>query len=64
LPRLTEQTITDPGRLRCELARVRQEGVAIASGELEPGFTAVAAPLVDRERQVVAAISVGGPVCA
>lgn len=61
LPRLTDQTITDPGLLQIELARVRQEGVAIASGELEPGFTAVAAPVVDRERQVVAAISVGGP---
>jgi DNA-binding IclR family transcriptional regulator len=43
---------------------VRQEGVATASGELEPGFIAVAAPVVDRERQVVAAISVGGPACA
>lgn len=61
LPRLTDQTITDPGRLRIELARVRQEGFAIASGELEPGFVAVAAPVVDRERQVVAAISIGGP---
>lgn len=58
---LTDQTIVDPGRLRTELARIRQEGVAIASSELEPGFVAVAAPVVDRERQVVAAISVGGP---
>lgn len=58
---LTDQTIVDSNRLRIELARVRQEGVAIAVGELEPGFTALAAPVVDRERQVVAAISVGGP---
>jgi DNA-binding IclR family transcriptional regulator len=28
--------------------------------ELEPGFTALAAPIYDRERQVVAAISIGG----
>lgn len=61
LPALTEHTITDPQHLRSVLARVRQEGVAIAVGELEPGFTAVAAPVLDRERQVVAAISVGGP---
>lgn len=61
LPALTEQTIVDPDCLRRELARVRQEGVALAVGELEPGFTAVAAPVVDRERAVVAAISVGGP---
>ncbi|MFN3333844.1 MAG: IclR family transcriptional regulator, partial [Caldilinea sp.] len=58
---LTEQTIVDRVQLRAELARVRQEGIAIAIGELEPGFTAVAAPVVDRERQVIAAISVGGP---
>lgn len=58
---LTDQTIVDPAQWRIELARVRQEGIAIAVGELEPGFTAVAAPVVDRERQVIAAISVGGP---
>jgi len=58
---LTDQTIVDRAQLRAELARVRQEGIAIGVGELEPGFTAVAAPIVDRERQVVAAISVGGP---
>lgn len=58
---LTDQTIVDVARLCAELVRVRQEGVAQAVGELEPGFTAVAAPVVDRERQVVAAISVGGP---
>jgi DNA-binding IclR family transcriptional regulator len=61
LEAMTEQTHVEPGRLRSELARVRQEGVASAIGELELGFTAVAAPVVDRERQVVAAISVGGP---
>jgi DNA-binding IclR family transcriptional regulator len=57
----TEQTIVDGDQLRAELARIRQEGIAQAIDELEPGFTAVAAPVVDRERQVVAAISVGGP---
>ncbi len=61
LRRWTDQTIADLDQLRAELARVRQDGVAQAIGELEPGFTAVAAPVVDRERQVVAAISVGGP---
>lgn len=61
LPALTDQTIIDPEHLRIVLARVRQEGIATALGELEPGFTAVAAPVLDRERQVVAAISVGGP---
>jgi DNA-binding IclR family transcriptional regulator len=58
---LTERTVTEPEQLRRELARIRQEGVAITQGELEPGFVAVAAPVLDRERQAVAAISVGGP---
>lgn len=61
LARLTDQTIVDPQRLRAELSQVRQDGFAVASGELEPGFVAVAAPVLDRERQVIAAISVGGP---
>ncbi|MCB0024130.1 MAG: IclR family transcriptional regulator [Caldilinea sp.] len=61
LARLTDQTIVDPQRLRAELTQVRQDGFVVASGELEPGFVAVAAPVQDRERQVVAAISVGGP---
>lgn len=61
LARLTDQTVTDAQRLRAQLAQVRQDGFAVANGELEPGFIAVAAPVQDRERQVVAAISVGGP---
>jgi DNA-binding IclR family transcriptional regulator len=42
------------------LAIIRQQGYAVATGELEPGFVAVAAPIYDRERHVVAAISIGG----
>lgn len=60
LARLTDQTIVDPGRLRSQYEQIRQQGVATAIEELEPGFVAVAAPVYDRERQVVAAISVGG----
>ena len=58
---LTEATITDAGHLRTQLEQIRRQGYAITSGELEPGFVAVAAPLFDRERQAVAAISIGGP---
>lgn len=60
LVRLTGQTIVDLTRLRKQLAAIRQQGYAVATGELEQGFVAVAAPIYDRERQVVAAISVGG----
>jgi DNA-binding IclR family transcriptional regulator len=60
LAQLTAQTITALPRLRAELAEIRTQGYAVAVGELEPGFTALAAPIYDRERQVVAAISIGG----
>ncbi len=60
LAALTEQTITDMARLREQLAQIRQQGFALAAGELETGFVAIAAPIYDRERQVTAAISIGG----
>jgi DNA-binding IclR family transcriptional regulator len=60
LSRLTDQTITDLDRLHQQLGEIRQQGHALAIGELEQGFIAIAAPVYDRERQVVAAISIGG----
>jgi DNA-binding IclR family transcriptional regulator len=60
LARLTDQTITDLSRLRKQLAAIRHQGFAVATGELEPNFAAIAAPIYDRERQVTAAISIGG----
>lgn len=57
---LTEATVTDLTRLRTQLEQIRRQGYAVTDGELEPGFAAVAAPVYDRERQVVAAISIGG----
>ena len=61
LPQLTEKTITRPGTLRRELARIREQGYATNVAELEAGYNAVSAPVRDHEGQVVAAISVGGP---
>jgi DNA-binding IclR family transcriptional regulator len=60
LAQLTEATVTDPVRLRAQLEQIRRQGYAITSGELEPGFVAVAAPVYERDRQVAAAISIGG----
>jgi DNA-binding IclR family transcriptional regulator len=61
LERFTERTITDPIRLRKELAQIRQRGYAVAREELEEGLSAVAAPIMDHEGHVIAAISVSGP---
>ena len=61
LARFTKRTITSKLALRRELARVRARGYAVARGEIEVGLNTVAAPVRDRARQVVAAVSVSGP---
>jgi DNA-binding IclR family transcriptional regulator len=44
-----------------DLARIRQRGYLISSGETVEGGAAVAAPVMDRNGRVVAAISIRGP---
>ena len=57
----TEHTITRRTQLREELARVREQGYAVAVDELEVGLTAVAAPIRNAHGDVVASMSVSGP---
>ena len=61
LPTYTPHTITGRAELRKELARVREQGYAIAVDELEVGLTAVAAPIRNAQADVVASMSVSGP---
>ncbi len=61
LKRYSDTTITDPAILESDLARIREEGVGISLGELEPGCFSIAAPIRDHCDQVVAAVSVTGP---
>lgn len=61
LARMTLNTITDPARLRAELARTRERGYAIDSEEIEEGLVCIAAPVRDHTAHVVAAISIAGP---
>jgi DNA-binding IclR family transcriptional regulator len=61
LRKITRRTITDPGRLDRELARVRERGWATAIEELELGYVAVGAPIRDHAGRALAAISLGGP---
>ncbi len=60
--RLTNKTITDPQEMEREMARISAQGYATAVEELEPDFVAVAAPVHNHDGQVVAAVSIGGPV--
>ena len=62
LKRYTQGTITDPEKLRAELATIRQKGYAIDDEEIEVGLRCIAAPIRDHSGQVTAAISVAAPV--
>ena len=53
----TPWTITDPKRLRAMLADVRRSGVAISDRQVTVDAVSVAAPVVGREGDVVAALS-------
>jgi DNA-binding IclR family transcriptional regulator len=61
LKRLAPATIVDRATLARELERVRDEGFATAIDELEPGLTALAAPVHGPSGDVLAALSVSGP---
>jgi IclR family transcriptional regulator, acetate operon repressor len=61
LERLTARTIVDDATLERELAIVRDRGYATLVDELEPGLSAVAAPVFDAGGGVVAALTVSGP---
>ncbi|WP_449061277.1 IclR family transcriptional regulator [Planomonospora algeriensis] len=60
LPALTRHTITDPDRLRGELARIRQRGYAVDDRENEPEVRCVAAPIFNHDDSAVSAVSVSG----
>jgi IclR family pca regulon transcriptional regulator len=53
----TAKTITAPDALKRELCLVRQQGWAIADGELEPGLRSIAVPVRKADGQVVAALN-------
>jgi IclR family acetate operon transcriptional repressor len=61
LPRETQRTITDRGRLEAELDEVRGLGYAVDDEEHALGLRCVAAPVLDEFGRAVAAISLSGP---
>jgi IclR family transcriptional regulator, KDG regulon repressor len=62
LARRTPYTITGHDQLRAELAKVRARGWAENVNEAQMGFASVAAPIRNPAGEVVAALSVAGPV--
>ena len=57
----TPTTLADLGKLKAELANVREKGYAIDNEELDPGVRCLAAPIRDYTRRIVGAVSVSGP---
>jgi DNA-binding IclR family transcriptional regulator len=58
----TPLSITDPARLRRELAPVRERGYAENVGESSSDMASVAAPIHGEAGHTTAAISVSGPL--
>jgi DNA-binding IclR family transcriptional regulator len=62
LPALTPKTITSVRRLMKELRLIRERGFAIDDEEREKGVRCLGAPIRNHHGDVVAAISVAGPI--
>jgi DNA-binding IclR family transcriptional regulator len=60
--RITPKTLTTREALGLELARVRTQGYAVDWAENETEVVAVAAPVRNQAGEVVAAVSIAGPV--
>jgi IclR family KDG regulon transcriptional repressor len=60
--RLTPRTLTQPSKLKRELAKINQLGFAIDEEEAVTGARCIAAPIFDINGKVAAAISVSGPI--
>lgn len=62
LPQVTSSTRTNQAKLRADLASIRKRGWADSAGERQSGAASVAAPVFDDRGQVIAVLSVCGPV--
>jgi DNA-binding IclR family transcriptional regulator len=60
--RFTPETIIDPAILKDQLIEIKKAGLAIVKSEFRPEVLAIAAPVLDENGEVIAAISLAGPV--
>jgi IclR family pca regulon transcriptional regulator len=58
IARYTERTVVDETELRAILDEIRRQGWAIVDQQLEEGLSSIAAPVIDRNGRVSAALSV------
>jgi len=61
LKRYTQKTIVDAEALRCEFELIRKQGYAVSFCEFDEGSVGIGAPVMDRDGNVWASISIGVP---
>lgn len=61
LPQETENTVTDRNELEEELKEIRNTGIAFDGEERAEGIRCIAAPVTDKDRTLLGAVSVSGP---
>lgn len=61
LPALTPGTITEQERLLKEIRKVRKQGYAVDSEEVEEGLVCIAAPIRNLDGGIIGSISLSGP---
>lgn len=59
--RFTNRTLLTVEALRTEMEKTRRRGYAVDDEEFEEGLRCIAVPLLDAQRQPVAAVSISGP---
>jgi IclR family transcriptional regulator, KDG regulon repressor len=62
LEKFTDKTITTLDNWKMKLSAIRQQHFVISDEEYEKGFISIAAPVFDEKGQVIAAVSIVGPV--
>lgn len=58
---MTERTVTKKTELKKELDKIRRSGIAASDGEAIPGAAGVAAPILDANGAIAAALLIGAP---
>jgi IclR family transcriptional regulator, KDG regulon repressor len=59
---VTTHTITDPAQIRAQLAEIRRNGFAVSFEETDEGVAGVSVPIRDARNQVIAGLSISGPL--
>lgn len=57
----TQNTLTDKTKLKVALKKIRCDGISIDNEEIVEGLTCFAAPILDKQGNILASVSVSGP---